>query len=101
MLPLLRRCIRVVASRQALSLMDGTILAAIARFPDRERAVAELAARDEEFLVLCTDLFDAEEALVRWEQTASPLSAIRCVEYRDLIRDLVAEVEAALKHAQG
>jgi hypothetical protein len=102
MLTFVRRRIRIVKGRRMVSPMDRTVLAAIARFPDRGHAVEELAGRDEDFRLLCADLADAETALVGWEQSASPVREARCAEYRDLVRDLAAEVEAALdRYAQA
>jgi hypothetical protein len=81
--------------------MDQRLLAAIAHFPDRGHAIEELARRDEEFLLLCADLAEAEAALARWERSDAPVREERCVEYRDLVRDLAVEVEAVLnRHSQ-
>jgi len=81
--------------------MDQRVLAAVARFPDRGHAIEELARRDEDFLSLCADLADAEAVLERWEHSTSPLRDERRAEYRDLIRDLAAEVAATLdRYAQ-
>jgi hypothetical protein len=76
--------------------MDRRLLAAIAHFPDRGHAVEELARRDEEFLLLCADLAEAEAALSRWERSDTPVREARCAEYRELVRDLVGEIEATL-----
>ena len=76
--------------------MDRRLLAAIAHFPDRGHAVEELARRDEEFLLLCADLAEAEAALARWERSDTPVWEARCPEYRELVRDLVGEIEATL-----
>jgi hypothetical protein len=81
--------------------MDRSILVAIARFPDRGHAIQELAMADEEFRSLCCDLADAEEAAVRWEGSPSPVSGVRSAEYRNLVRDLAAELAATLdRHSQ-
>ena len=76
--------------------MDRTVLAAIARYPDRGRAIEEFAERDEEFRSLCADLADAEAALKRWEQSSSQVREERCTEYRDLIGDLTDEIGSVL-----
>ena len=76
--------------------MNSSVLAAIARFPDRGHAIVGLARKDEDFLALCVDLADAAAALERWERSESPLQEARCAEYRDLVRDLTAELEATL-----
>jgi hypothetical protein len=81
--------------------MDQGVLVAIARFPDRGHAIEELARTDEEFRSLCADLADAEAAAVRWEYSSLPVSAARSAEYRDLARDLAAELAATLdRHSQ-
>ncbi|MEE1658272.1 hypothetical protein VB618_18900 [Microvirga sp. CF3062] len=81
--------------------MDQSILVAIARFPDRGHAIEELARTDEDFRLLCADLADAEAAAIRWERSSLPVSAARSAEYRELARDLAAELEATLDcHAQ-
>jgi hypothetical protein len=76
--------------------MDRRLLAAIAHFPDRGHAVEELARRDEEFLLLCADLAEAEAALGQWERSDTPVREARCAEYRDPVRDLALEVETTL-----
>ena len=76
--------------------MDQFVLVAIARFPDRGHAIEELARTNEDFRSLCADLADAEAAAVRWERSSSPVSGARSSEYRDLARDLAAELGAML-----
>jgi len=76
--------------------MDRAVMAAIARFPDRGHAIEKLARTDEDFRGLCADLADAKAALVRWEHSSAPVKEARCAEYRDLVRDLAAELEATL-----
>lgn len=76
--------------------MDQRLLAAVAHFPDCGHAIEELARRDEEFLLLCADLIEAETALREWERSDTSVREARCAEYRDLVRDLAIEVKAAL-----
>jgi hypothetical protein len=76
--------------------MDRSILAAIARFPDRGHASVDLARADESFRVLCADLADAEEVLRRFERSSSPVQQAHCADYRELVRDLAVEIEQAL-----
>ena len=47
--------------------MEPGIMVAIAHFPDRGRAIQDLAERNEDFLSLCADLADADAALHRWK----------------------------------
>jgi len=96
MLATVGRRIRVVRTLQRGYAMLHAIQAAIARFPDRGHAIAELAGRDDELRSLCEDLADAEAALVRWERSSEPVREARCAEYRALVRDLAAELEAML-----
>jgi hypothetical protein len=76
--------------------MDRSVLVAIARFPDRGHAIEELARTNDDFRSLCADLAEAEAAAVRWERSPLPVGEVRSVEYRDLARDLAAEMEATL-----
>ena len=81
--------------------MDPSLLVAIARFPDRGHAIEELARTNEDFRSLCADLADAEAAALRWERSSLPVGGARGAEYRDLARDLAAELAATLdRHAQ-
>jgi hypothetical protein len=77
--------------------MSEGILAAARRFPGRQSDVEELAARDEEFRLLCIDFADAEAALRHWEASSSPTRQERCAEYRMLIEDLAGEIATALR----
>ena len=76
--------------------MHHAVEAAIARFPDRGDAIEEQARADESFRSLCEDLAAAQAALAHWERSASAVREARCAEYRELVGDLVAELEAAL-----
>ena len=81
--------------------MDQFVLVAIARFPDRGHAIEDLARTNEDFRSLCVDLADAEAAAVRWEHSSSPVGGARGAEYRELARDLAAELAATLdRHSQ-
>jgi len=76
--------------------MQHAIQAAIAHFPDRGRAIQELAGADEGFQSLCEDFAAAQAALMHWERSSSSVREARCAEYRELVRDLAAEIEAEL-----
>ncbi len=76
--------------------MHHAVQAAIARFPDRGHAIRELAGADEGFHSLCEDFAAAQAALVHWERSSSSVREARCAEYRGLVRDLAAEIEAEL-----
>jgi crotonobetainyl-CoA:carnitine CoA-transferase CaiB-like acyl-CoA transferase len=76
--------------------MQHAVQAAIARFPDRGHAIAELARTDEGFQSLCEDFAVAQAALARWERSSSSVREARCAEYRELVRDLAAEIEVEL-----
>jgi len=76
--------------------MHRGVLAAIRRFPDRRRAIEELALQSENFRLLCSDLADAETALEGWERSPSPVRDERCMEYRTLIAGLATEIRETL-----
>ncbi len=76
--------------------MEQSISAAIAQFPDRGRAIEALAGRDDDFRALCSDFAEAKAALARWQHSPLPVKEARCAEYRGLVRDLAAELEATL-----
>jgi hypothetical protein len=77
--------------------MSEGILAAVRRFPGQQSGVEQLAARDEQFRLLCIDFADAEAALRLWEASSSPTRQQLCAEYRMLIEDLADEIETALR----
>lgn len=76
--------------------MDRNLLVAVAHFPDRGHAIEQLAKTNEEFCSLCTDLAEAKAALQRWQQSSSPVVEARITEYRGLVNELAAELEATL-----
>jgi crotonobetainyl-CoA:carnitine CoA-transferase CaiB-like acyl-CoA transferase len=76
--------------------MHHAVQAAIARFPDRGHAIEELARSDDSFQSLCEDFAAAQAALVHWERSSSSVREARCAEYRELVRDLAAELEVEL-----
>jgi len=76
--------------------MNSNLAAAIRRFPSQKQMIEERAARDESFRPICEDLADAEVALRKWENSASPKRDQRCSEYRELIDSLAKEIAAAL-----
>lgn len=76
--------------------MEQAISVAVARFPDRAPAIEVLARKDEDFRALCSDIAEAEAALAQWQHSSSPLKEARCAEYRGLLRELEAELEATL-----
>lgn len=76
--------------------MDQNLAVAKRHFPARSQLIDDLAARDGEFYSLCVDLADAEAELERWEKLDHPLREQRSAEYRALVSDLAAEIDAAL-----
>ena len=79
--------------------MDKGVAAAQRSFPERGRSIERLAARDDDFRDLCTDLADAQEALQRWEMSAERLRKQRCAEYTEMVHYLSGEIETALDQA--
>jgi crotonobetainyl-CoA:carnitine CoA-transferase CaiB-like acyl-CoA transferase len=92
---------RAARARRRGYTMQHAVQVAIARFPDRGHAIAELARTDEGFQSLCEDFAAAQAALVHWERSSSPVREARCAEYRELVRDLAVEIQAELdRHSQ-
>ena len=81
--------------------MDKGLLAAVRRFPDRQRALEALAARDESFQSLCADFAEAQAALRRWGESVSPVRERRCAEYEELVESLAAEIASSLDGAEA
>ena len=77
--------------------MDEGALAAVRRFPAQQRLIETLAASDESFQSLCDDLAAAETALAGWQASTAAVREARCAGYRDLVEDLVREIEVALR----
>jgi hypothetical protein len=76
--------------------MDEGLLAAVQRFPDRQRALEALAGRDDSFRGLCFDFAAAQLALRRWRESASAVRERRCAEYEELVGSLAAEIASNL-----
>lgn len=79
--------------------MDQGVTAAQRHFPNRTKAIEDLAARDEEFRSLCDDFADAEAELKKWEKSADPKHEQRYAEYLVLVDDLANEIGAAIDAA--
>jgi hypothetical protein len=80
--------------------MQHAVQAAIARFPDRGRAIEALARRNEGFRSLCEDFAAAQAALAHWQGSSATVREARCAEYRELVRDLAVEIEAELDRSK-
>jgi hypothetical protein len=81
--------------------MDPGILAAIQILPKYKTAIQELALRSESFRGLCGDLADAEQTLRRWVKSQTPEHAAQCVEYKQIIEGLEAELRQAVLEWQA
>ncbi|MDR6634634.1 hypothetical protein J2X72_003444 [Phyllobacterium sp. 1468] len=79
--------------------MDKGVAAAQRSFPERARSIERLAASDDDFRDLCTDLADAQAALLHWEISIEPLREQRCAEYAEMVHSLSVEIETALNQA--
>jgi hypothetical protein len=70
----------------------------ISRFPNRELAIRKHYVRDPEFRAVCGDYCDVQHALEYW-QAADQAVPGRIAEYRQMLRELEAEVLMFLKTA--
>jgi hypothetical protein len=80
--------------------MDEDLVTAARWFPGRLHALEALAATDESFRSLCSDLAEAEVALQRWRASASAARDQRCSEYEDLVESLAGEIAIYLDAAK-
>ncbi|MBX4888927.1 hypothetical protein [Rhizobium bangladeshense] len=76
--------------------MDEGVAAVRRHFPARAKAIDVLAARSEDFREICRDFADAGLAVEKWSVSADPKRVERIAEYRELIAELLKEIEGAL-----
>jgi len=81
--------------------MDEDLVAAARWFPARRGTLEALAAADESFRSLCSDLAEAEAALQRWRASASAVREQRCSEYEELVESLAGEIAIYLDAAEA
>jgi hypothetical protein len=65
----------------------------------RRKEIEQLSARNESFRDLCADFAIAEEVLRKWNASSAPEREERCAEYRQLVKELGQEIDAALDAA--
>jgi hypothetical protein len=80
--------------------MSAGMQAAIRYFPNSVKEIETRGNQDQEFLLLCEDLADAEAALAKWKKSTAPQRELRSFEYQALVDELVAEVAAVLAGSQ-
>lgn len=80
---------------------DRGVLAAVQRFPESAGEIRRLALADAAFRALCSDLVEAQAALVRWTEAEGARAADRRREYDVLVRELADEIAEAIRHAAG
>jgi uncharacterized protein YdcH (DUF465 family) len=66
------------------------------RFPEKRDRIDRLMVEDPEFLALCEDYDACVNALHYWAESREPEAKPRVHEYRNLVRELEAEVVKAL-----
>jgi hypothetical protein len=76
---------------------DKALQAAARRFPRSEFTIRRLLRSSETFRELCGELADAEAALASVPESVAALREAREREWRELVQELVSEVEQALK----
>ncbi|ANK86155.1 MULTISPECIES: hypothetical protein [unclassified Rhizobium] len=81
--------------------MEEGVTAVRRHFPARARTIDDLVARSEDFREICRDFADAGLAMERWSVSADPKRAERVAEYRELIAELLKEIEGALDKASA
>jgi hypothetical protein len=66
------------------------------RFPDKSHSLKNLMKEDPDFLSICEDHEVCVNALGYWEKSMEPEAETRVHEYRILVKELEAEIAAAL-----
>jgi hypothetical protein len=66
------------------------------RFPDESDTIALLALTDPDFRAICEDYDVCIDTLQYWDQSDMPEADIRVNEYRNIVRELEAEMMQAL-----
>lgn len=67
------------------------------RFSDQRQLLSLRMAEDPEFYALCQDYEICVEALRYWSTADGPEAVARIEEYRNLVRELEAEIAADLR----
>jgi uncharacterized protein YdcH (DUF465 family) len=80
--------------------MGGEIGTLARRFPQHASKIRRLQARDPDFRSICDDYDDAQRALKHWE-AAGQAAPERVAEYREILKELEAEVLAILEAFEG
>ncbi|CAN7595443.1 hypothetical protein [Rhizobium sp. LjRoot254] len=87
-----------MATERELGIRQGKALQAAAnRFPRSEFTIRRLLRSNDTFRELCEELADAEAALAKVPESVAALREAREREWRELVQELVSEVEQALK----
>jgi hypothetical protein len=77
---------------------DERALDAVAkRFPHSEFTIRRLLRSNETFRELCEELADAEAALANVPESVAALRKARESEWREMVQELVSEVEQTLR----
>ena len=80
--------------------MNDEIEALARRFPQHASKIRRLHARDPDFRSICDDYGLAQRALKHWE-AAGQAAPERVEEYRQILKELEAEVLAILQAFEG
>jgi uncharacterized protein YdcH (DUF465 family) len=80
--------------------MTDEIQALACRFPQHASSIRRLHARDSCFRSICDDYSEAQRALKYWEAVGQAAPG-RVEEYREMVKELEAEVLAILQGFEG
>jgi hypothetical protein len=80
--------------------MTDEIEALACRFPQHASKIRRLQARDPDFRSICDDYGEAQRALQYWEAVGQAAPG-RVEEYREMVKELEAEVLAILQGFEG
>lgn len=77
--------------------MDPGMEHVVDRFPELAASIQDRFHDDQSFREMCSDYAETMAALQRWQASAAPQKAARVAEYGELVRELEAEIVAALQ----
>ena len=80
--------------------MSEALHIVLAEFPDADKMIRHLYAKDEDFKQLCRDYKDASKAIAIWQQSITTEAPKRTSEYQLLVEELQKDIRHYLEKAK-
>jgi len=78
-------------------IMSDVLLIVLDAFPDADKLIGRLYAKDQDFKLLCRDYADALEAIQIWRQSVNTEAPKRVLEYQSLVGELQKDIRQYLE----